>query len=161
MRVRAVADELEARLRAIGTPTRATGEKAYLKSDLDFTGTLVSDTREEVKRVAAGLALDHDQLIGLTSELWSRPVFERRLAAIMFLQRSPRLLSVADVPMLERIVRDSRTWALVDYLAVDVLGRLVESDPAGMTPIMDRIRLDQPPEHVDGQVIHERPGPRV
>ena len=142
MRAKTVADELEARLRAIGTPTRATGEKAYLKSDLDFTGTLVSDTREEVKRLAAGLALDHDQLIGLTSELWSRPVFERRLAAIMFLQRSPRLLSVADVPLLERIVRESRTWALVDYLAVDVLGRLVESDPAGLTPIMDRWATD-------------------
>lgn len=142
MRVRDVADELEARLRAIGTPTRATGEKAYLKSDLDFTGTLVSDTREEVKRLAAGLALDHDQLIGLTAELWSRPVFERRLAAIMFLQRSPRLLSVADVPLLERLVRESRTWALVDYLAVDVLGRLVESDTAGMTPILDRWAAD-------------------
>ena len=142
MRVRAVADELEARLRAIGTPNRATGEKAYLKSDLDFTGTLVSDTREEVKRLAAGLALDHDQLIELTSELWSRPVFERRLAAIMFLQRFPRLLSVADVPLLERIVRESRTWALVDYIAVDVLGRLVESDGAGLTPIMDRWATD-------------------
>jgi 3-methyladenine DNA glycosylase AlkD len=142
MRVRAVADELEARLRAIGTPNRATGEKAYLKSDLDFTGTLVSDTREEVNRIAAGLALDHDQLIELTSELWSKPVFERRLAAIMFLQRSPRHLSVADVPLLERLVRESRTWALVDYLAVDVLGRLVESDTAGLTPIMDRWAID-------------------
>src|SRR5688500_1139225 len=142
MRVRAVADELEARLRAIGTSNRATGEKAYLKSDLDFTGTLVSDTREEVKRLAAGLALDHDRLIELTSELWSRPVFERRLAAIMFLQRSPRLISVGDVPLLERIVRESRTWAVVDYLAVDVLGRLVDSDPAAATPIMDRWALD-------------------
>ena len=142
MRVRAVADELEARLRAIGTPTRATGEKAYLKSDLDFTGTLVSATRKEVKRVAVGLALDHDQLTELTSELWSRPVFELRLAAIMFLQRSPRLVSVADVSLLERIVRESRTWALVDYLAVDVLGRLVDSDRAGLTPIMDRWATD-------------------
>jgi 3-methyladenine DNA glycosylase AlkD len=142
MRVRAVADELEARLRAIGTPNRATGEKAYLKSDLDFTGTLVSDTREEVKRLATRLALDHDQLSGLATELWSRPVFELRLAAIMFVQRSPRLVSVADVPLLEQIVRESRTWALVDYLAVDVLGRLVESDMAGLTPIMDRWATD-------------------
>ncbi len=142
MHVSAVADELEARLRVIGTPRRATGEKAYLKSDLDFTGTLVSDTRAAVKRLAAGLALDHDLLIELATELWSRPVFERRLAAIMFLQRSPRLLSVADVPLLELIVRESRTWALVDYLAVDVLGRLVESDTAGLTPIMDRWATD-------------------
>ena len=142
MRVKRVADELDARLRAIGTPTRATGEKAYLKSDLDFTGTLVSDTRAEVKRLAAELTLDHDRLIELTSELWSRPVFEQRLAAIMFLQRSPRLLSVADVPLLERIVRESRTWALVDYLAVDVLGRLVESDTAALSPLMDRWATD-------------------
>ena len=49
MRSWAVADELEARLRAIGTPKRAIGEKGYLKSDLDFTGTLVSQTRAEVK----------------------------------------------------------------------------------------------------------------
>lgn len=142
MRPKAVADELEERLRAIGTPKRATGEKAYLKSDLDFTGTLVSDTRVEVKRLAAGLAMDHDQLMALASELWSKPVFERRLAAIMFLQRFPRLVSAADVPFLERVVRESRTWALVDYVAVDVLGRLVESDPAALTPIMDRWATD-------------------
>jgi 3-methyladenine DNA glycosylase AlkD len=142
MRARALADELEARLRAIGTPKRAIGEKAYLKSDLDFTGTLVSQTRAEVKRLASELALDRDQLVELATALWSKPVFERRLAAIMFLQRFPRLVSAADLPFLERIVRESRTWALVDYVAVDVLGRLVESDPDGVSPIMDAWATD-------------------
>jgi 3-methyladenine DNA glycosylase AlkD len=142
MRARAVADGLEARMRAIGTPKRASGEKAYLKSDLDFTGTLVSQTRAEVKGLAADLALDHDRLIELTAELWSKPVFERRLAAIMFLQRFPRLISADDLPFLERIVRESRSWALLDYLAVDVLGRLVESEPAAMEPMMDRWAAD-------------------
>ena len=136
MRARAVADDLEGRLRAIGTAKRAIGEKAYLKSDLDFTGTLVSQTRAEVKRLASELALDHDQLVELAAELWSKPVFERRLAAIMFLQRFPSLVSVADLPFLERLIRESRTWALVDYLAVDVLGRLVEADPDGASPAM-------------------------
>jgi 3-methyladenine DNA glycosylase AlkD len=142
MRARALADELEARLRAIGTPKRAIGEKAYLKSDLDFTGTLVSQTRAEVKRLASELALDRDQLVELATALWSKPVFERRLAAIMFLQRFPRFVSAADLPFLERIVRESRTWALVDYVAVDVLGRLVESDPDGVSPIMDAWATD-------------------
>lgn len=142
MRARAVADDLEARLRAIGTPKRAIGEKAYLKSDLDFTGTLVSQTRAEVKRVAAELELDHDRLLELAAELWSKPVFERRLAAIMFLQRSPRLISAADLAFLERIARESRTWALLDYLAVDVLGRLVESNADGVSPVMDAWATD-------------------
>ena len=142
MRARAVADELEARLRAIGTSKRATGERAYLKSDLDFTGTLVSDTRAEVKRLIAELDLDHDQLTDLASALWEKPVFERRLAAIMLLQRRPRLVSIADLPLVERMARESRTWALLDYLAADVLGRLVESDPVAMRRAMDRWAAD-------------------
>jgi len=133
-----LADEIESRLQEVGTPKRAEGEKAYLKSDLEFTGTLVSDIRAEVKRVDDTLVLDHDGLLALTDALWSRPVFERRLAAILFLQRHARVVTVADLPALERMVRQSRTWALVDYLAVDVLGRMVEADADALTAAMDR-----------------------
>jgi 3-methyladenine DNA glycosylase AlkD len=142
MEPRAIADEIESRLRAAGTAKRAIGEKAYLKSDLEFTGTLVSETRAVVRRIDAELGPDHDPLIELVEALWSKPVFERRLAAIMFLQRHPRLLSVADVPLVERLVRESGTWALVDYLATDVLGRMVEADPDPMTRVMDRWATD-------------------
>jgi 3-methyladenine DNA glycosylase AlkD len=137
-----VADRLEAALRAVGTPRRAEGEKAYLRSDLEFTGTLVSVTRGEVRRLDTELGLDHDRLVELVEALWSKPVFERRLAAIMFLQRHPRLLSVGDLGLIERLVRESATWALVDYLAVDVLGRLVLADPTATTAAMDRWASD-------------------
>jgi 3-methyladenine DNA glycosylase AlkD len=137
-----IADALEASLRAAGTAKRAEGEKAYLRSDLDFTGTTVSGTRAEVKRVDAELALDHDALNALVEALWSKPVFERRMAATIFLQRHPALLTVSDLPLLERLVRDSHTWALVDYLAGDVLGRMVIADPERMTPAMDRWAAD-------------------
>ncbi len=140
--MRDIADRLEASLRAIGTAHRAEGERAYLKSDLDFTGTMVTDTRAEVKRLDDELSLDHDALLTLVEALWSKPVFERRLAATIFLQRHPRLVTVADLPLLERLVRESRTWALVDYLAGDVLGRMVIADPERMTPAMDRWATD-------------------
>ena len=140
--MRDIADRLEASLRAVGTAHRAEGEKAYLKSDLDFTGTMVTDTRAEVKRLDAELDLDHDGLIALVEALWSKPVFERRLAATIFLQRHPGLLTGADLPLLERLVRESHTWALVDYLAVDVLGGMVIADPHGTTPVMDRWATD-------------------
>jgi len=137
------ADRLEAALRAVGTRHRAEGEKAYLRSDLDFTGTLVSVTRAEVKRLDAVLGLDHDRLVALVEALWSKPVFERRLAGIMFLQRHPRLLAAADLPLIERLVRESRTWALVDYLAVDVLGRLVIDAPEPVSAVMERWATDE------------------
>lgn len=137
-----IADSLEETLRRAGTVHRAVGEKAYLKSDLDFTGTLVSVTRAAVASLDAGLGLDHDKLIALVGALWSKPVFERRLAATILLQRHPRLLGVADAAVIERLVRESRTWALVDYLAIDVLGRLVQADPDGVSPLMDRWAAD-------------------
>ncbi|MDQ2689267.1 MAG: DNA alkylation repair protein [Chloroflexota bacterium] len=137
-----VADRLEAALRAAGTAHRAEGEKAYLRSDLDFTGTLVSDTRAAVRRLDAELRPDHDQLVALVRALWSRPVFERRLAAIMLLQHHPKLLTLDDLPLVERLVRESRTWALVDYLAVDVLGRLVIAQPDAASREMDRWATD-------------------
>ena len=141
--MRDVADRLEASLRAIGTAKRAEGEKRYLRSDLEFTGTIVTDTRAEVQRLDRELSLDHDGLIALVEALWSAPVFERRLAAIMFLQRHPGLLAAGDLPLLERLVRASRTWALVDYLAVDVLGRMVMADADDrVTPVMDRWATD-------------------
>jgi len=138
-----VADRLEGALRAAGTRHRAEGEKAYLHSDLEFTGTLVSVTRAEVKRLDIELGLDHGRLVALVGALWSKPLFERRLAAIMFLQRHPRLLSAADLPQIERLVRESRTWALVDYLAVDVLGRLVIADPEPTNAAMERWAADE------------------
>jgi 3-methyladenine DNA glycosylase AlkD len=138
-----VADRLETTLRAAGTTHRAEGEKAYLRSDLDFTGSLVSDTRAAVKRLDTELKLDHDRLMALVEALWSKPVFERRLAAIQFLQRHPRLLSATDLPLIERLVRESRTWALVDYLAVDVLGRLVIAAPEPMSAAMERWATDE------------------
>ena len=137
-----IADGIEASLRAVGTLKRAEGEKLYLRSDLDFTGSTVTDTRAVVKELDAGLALDHDGLIALVDALWSKPVFERRLAATVFLQRHPGLVTLADLPLIERLVRESRTWALVDYLASDVLGRMVVADPEGVRPVMDQWATD-------------------
>jgi hypothetical protein len=61
-------------------------------------------------------------------------VFERRLAAVVLLQSRVSLLRNSDLTRIEGFVRDSRLRPLVDPLAVDVVGPLVESlDGAGRT----------------------------
>ncbi|MGH2416745.1 MAG: DNA alkylation repair protein, partial [Candidatus Limnocylindria bacterium] len=45
--------------------------------------------------------------------------------------------------LIERLVRESRTWALVDVLAGDVLGVLVAQDPDDISPVMDRWAGDE------------------
>jgi 3-methyladenine DNA glycosylase AlkD len=124
------ADRIEAGLRALGTPERAVNEKRYLKSDLDHAGTRVPDVRAVVRAFTrAHRDLSHDELIALVRALWSRPVFECRLAAALLLTEYPRLIGPGDLGLLQELIRDSHTWALVDVLAGKVLGTVVAAHP--------------------------------
>ena len=126
-----LADELQARLAAEATAKRAAQEKAYLKSSLEHLGATVPDTR----KILAAFAKEHrpsthDELWSLVDALWSKPVYERRSAAMMLLGRLPRLLDAADLPRLERLLREAKTWALVDEIAVHTVGGLVAAHPS-------------------------------
>jgi 3-methyladenine DNA glycosylase AlkD len=134
---------LEANLRAVGTPERAAGERSYLKSDLAFLGATVWQIRAEVKEVASDHPdLDNDQLVELVTALWSEPVFERRMAAVMLLDRFSRLLGTDDLALIERLLRESKTWALVDGLAGDVVGAILAAQPLETKRVLDRWATD-------------------
>jgi 3-methyladenine DNA glycosylase AlkD len=47
-------------------------------------------------------------------------------------------LTPADVPLLERMLREARTWALVDVLAAAVVGPLYVAHPAALGKVLDR-----------------------
>jgi 3-methyladenine DNA glycosylase AlkD len=127
---RAAAAELERELRALGTAERAEGEKRYLKSDLEFLGVSVWGIRKVGKAFAARRpSLSHDELASLVDALWSEPVFERRMAAAMLLEADVALLGADDLDLLERLIRESKTWALVDVLSGDVAGAIVLRSP--------------------------------
>jgi 3-methyladenine DNA glycosylase AlkD len=138
------ATTIEERLRALGTPERAAQEQRYLKSSLKFLGATVWQIRAVVKAYVAELEpLDHDALIALVDALWTQPTHERRMAATVLLELRTGLLTTRDLPVIERLVRESRTWALVDGLAADVVGDILAADEAGTTPILDRWAADE------------------
>ncbi len=122
-----VASAIEDELRAVGRPERAAGEKAYLKSDLDFLGVTVGQVRTAVRRVAP--SPDRDGLLAVVDQLWKGPLFDRRLAAAVLLDARANLLEPADLAVVERLIRVSHTWALVDVLAGDVVGALLVRHP--------------------------------
>jgi 3-methyladenine DNA glycosylase AlkD len=122
------AREIEERLRAEGTPERADGQKAYLKSSLTHLGLTVGHIRREANAAAKEVA-SRDDLVALAEALWASPVFDRRLCAAFLLELRVDLLGAEDLALIERLVRDSRTWALVDVLAGDVLGALLVRHP--------------------------------
>ena len=124
-RAASVAGEIAAQLRAAGTPERAAAEKRYLKSDLEFYGVTVP----AIRRIAIGVwrdgpTFDHGDLVAAVDVLWATGVHECRMAAVELLAEASDLLGRGDIALLERFLRESRTWALVDGLAATVVGGL-------------------------------------
>ncbi len=137
----ALAAHIDEELRARSVPERAAGEKAYLKSELWHYGASVPVIRSVVKNATKAAALTHDDLIDLVELLWDEPVHERRAAASEVLESHVSLLRADDIALLERLLRESRTWALVDSLAASVVGPLVEREPA-LGTVLDRWARD-------------------
>src|SRR5207302_9137117 len=112
------------------TANRAEPEKVYLRSELEHYGTKVPAIRAIAKSVGVRYSeLSHDDLIALVDALWSVSVHERRMAAIELLKHYVNRLESDDMSILERLLRESRTWALVDGLAASVVGPLIERHP--------------------------------
>ncbi|MFT3853851.1 MAG: DNA alkylation repair protein [Ilumatobacteraceae bacterium] len=131
-----------ASFRAAGDERRAEHERAYLKSSLEHYGTSVPASRAVAKATRRRCAdMTHDQLVELVETLWAQPVHERRMICVELLDLRSDLLGPADMALLERLLRESRTWALVDGLAASVVGRLVERHPA-TTAVLDRWAAD-------------------
>jgi 3-methyladenine DNA glycosylase AlkD len=139
-----LAARLEAGLRAVATRDRAEHEKRYLKSDLQFLGVTVWQIRVAVREQLNEIgAVDHQTLVALVEHLWAAPIHERRMAAVVLLEMRSKLLSVADLALLERLIRESKTWALVDGLAGEVVGAILGADEEATVRTLDRWAADE------------------
>jgi 3-methyladenine DNA glycosylase AlkD len=135
-------DEIDEDLRAAGTPDRAARERAYLKSQLVHYGASVPQIRAVAERVARQHpSLSHDELVDLVVALWAEPVHERRMAAVELLESYVGRLGPDDAALLERLLREARTWAIVDGLAASVVGRLADRHHE-MGTVLDRWAVD-------------------
>ena len=134
-----LAEALVQRLAAVASPERAAGEKRYLKSDLTFLGATLWQIRDAVSGLPAS---GRDEVVGLAETLWAQPVHERRMAAVVLLERSAGMLGTEELPFVERLIRESRTWAYVDALAAKVVGWIAWADPAGARAALDRWAQD-------------------
>lgn len=119
--------ELSSHLAAAARPERADEERAYLKSDIEHLGVSLPDTRSITLRWMAA----HGPTLSDADELWSEPIHELRMAAIEIATALQPSLSPDDIDIIERWLREARTWAMVDPLATHVAGPLLERHPRG------------------------------
>ena len=127
MNTKQLVREIDEELRGLGDPDRALHEKAYLKSELAHYGASVPAIRAVAKGVVSRhRTLSHDEVITLATALWAAPIHERRMTAIELLDLYGDRLEPGDAPVIERMLREARTWALVDGLAANVVGPLAD-----------------------------------
>ena len=131
MNVAAEVKDVRAALEAGATAERAAGQQAYLKSELEFIGA----DQPAIRRVGKDLArrvqeADDEPLRAIVSALWRTRVHELRSVAIALLELRQSALNADDLPLLERLLRDSRTWAYVDWLSTKVVAPLLLREPA-------------------------------
>jgi 3-methyladenine DNA glycosylase AlkD len=133
---------IEAELRLRGESGRAEGAKRYLKSKLVFLGADTRAVRETVSSALEGApSLDRGGLLALVNALWPRGIFELRAVAVEALRARCALLSAKDIKLIERLLRDSHTWAFVDFLAIQIAGPLVVRFPE-LGTVLDRWAAD-------------------
>jgi 3-methyladenine DNA glycosylase AlkD len=120
-----------AALAARGSPERAAGAKAYLKSELSFLGVDAGGLRATAREIVdRHPELDHDQLTALVRALWEEPVFELKALGVALLERRQDLLGADDLGLIEELLRRSGTWALVDWICTKVAAPVVLRAPA-------------------------------
>ena len=123
----AAATDFLVTLRNMRDPVRAVEEKRYLKSDLDFFGVSAPKMRAVAKTyVRANRDAPRTTILDVVRSLWAQPVFESRAVAVELLDAYQSSLRPADARLIEKMIRQSKTWALVDPLAVSIAGALVE-----------------------------------
>jgi 3-methyladenine DNA glycosylase AlkD len=119
-----------ARLRRAGSAARAIAEKAYLKSELRFWGTGQDQIRAAVREYcAAHPDLGRADLRAIAETLYGTDVHELRASAIGVLERNRETLIDRDLPWLITLVRKSKSWAYVDWIAPKVIGDVIARDP--------------------------------
>ena len=137
------AEFIDRTLQAEGSEVRAEADADRIGVGLRFYGASVGAVRGTVRDADRRYpGMSHDEVTALAAELWSEPVYERRLAAIVVLQRALAVLRGSDLTRVEQFLRDARVPELVDPLVTDVvrplLDRLKEPDATRARRIVDR-----------------------
>jgi DNA alkylation repair enzyme len=126
--VTAAADFIDRTLQNEGAWYRADDVESRLGGVLASYGSSVGAVRGTVRDALRKFKeLDHDAVVLLASALWGqpkpggRPVFERRLAAVVLLQSRASLLLHSDLTRIEGFLRSAASPELVDPLLSDVV----------------------------------------
>jgi 3-methyladenine DNA glycosylase AlkD len=108
---------------------RAIQEKRYLYSDLKHYGVSVWKRREYFRKHQKDLSeLTKKEAVNLALKAWKDDYFEVRALALSLLEINSHKLDKSDMPIIEKLMRDSKGWAFLDSLIIPLIPSILEKD---------------------------------
>ncbi len=125
-------------LREAADPERAAAMQAYMKTDMAFFGVTSGDRKLIARHLRRELPPSSDpEYRSQIEELWQQPWRETRYLAIGVARDHRRFITLGNLDLYERMIRQGAWWDLVDEIAAHLVGRLVLEQREQMRPVLD------------------------
>ena len=125
-------------LAAYADRRRAKEMARYMKTDMPFYGVPQPERepvmRDVMKRYAIPDAATYEAVV---AALWGLKHREEKYAALGVAIGKKQFITMASLPLYERLIREGAWWDLVDEVATHLISPLHKRERAQMRPIMD------------------------
>ena len=109
---------------------KAKKQKQYLYSDLKHYGIDTWTHGKFYKQYKKEIAKwTKAQALNAVKDLWKNPVHEQRSLAISILNTHSDKLTPKDMPLIEKLMRESKGWAFLDSTIIPIMPVLLEKYP--------------------------------
>ncbi len=122
---------------------RAEKEKAYLYSDLKHYGVSTPKKRRFVNKYKKKfLSLSKPQALSLVKFLWKQSFHEERRMGLYILNLHDDKLTIKDMPLIEKMMRESNGWAFLDNLIIPIMPQILTKNKSAYKYLRKWIRDD-------------------
>jgi 3-methyladenine DNA glycosylase AlkD len=116
-------------LKENASPERAEKEKAYLYSDLKHYGVSVWQRRKFVQQYKENIrSLPKKDMLQFVRQMWNKEYFEEKALALNILEIHSDSLDASDMPLIEKMMRESKGWAFLDGLIIPLMPGILQKD---------------------------------
>lgn len=122
-------------------PERSRKEQSYFYVDRKHYGVSIKKIREYIKRYKKDLnTMEKAKVLKLAEELWKQPSFQEKTLTLFILELHKSKLDISNMPMIEKMMRESKTWALLDNLIIPLMPTILEKDESVYSYLKDWVK---------------------
>ena len=127
----------------MGSPERARGAAAYMKTQDPFFGVGAQPLRSVIRDlVKVHAPRDQAEYQAQILALWFIPEREGKYAAIEWARHFKACITLEALPLYERLVREGQWWDTVDAIAAHLVGRVLLDHRKKVKPLLEKWSRD-------------------